>query len=293
MATETKHSEHNEQLLLTMRGHPSKKGEVPVALFLTAYEAMLRLMRKSAQHITGRTKNTGLEFVVAKLSHDSPLQAGIEVVSLTDKGDLARRAVARTEGVFRAINAGRGDNIPEAELELIEEITSAYSKKRVAGMKIQRFNGRASPPVLVSEKFVRNFGRLRRSEGETRCLTTITGMVESLNLHGKPFRLKVYPDIGEPVVCLLRWDPDRKEAREKALSAIGNRAAISGEALYRPDPARPDIRRPCKISADTDGIEVFKIGPNSPKLSDFRGAFPDLTGGKPTLEYLRELRGED
>ena len=296
MPPDKKKNEQNEQLLLTMQGHPSKKGDVPVSLFLSAYQAMSQLMHKSAERLTGKTRNIGLEFFVAKLSHNSPTQAGIEAV-LSQNGDslahnsLARNTIVRTEGLLRDIGAGKGDDIPAAELGLIEKITKTYSKELVAEMEFQRFNGRAYSPVEVTKEFVDNLARLR--QGELHCHTTVTGMVELLNLHGSPIQLNVYPDIGEPVRCTLDLSPEPDRAREKALHAIGNLVVISGKAHYRPSPNQPDIQRPYKISAKADDIKVLKFEPDAPDILDFRGAFPNLTDGKPTLEYLRELRGED
>ena len=297
MKPDTNNSEQREQLLLTMQGHPSKKGGVPVSLFAAAYLALAQLMGKSAERLAGKGNGAELEFVVAKLSHSSPLQAGIEAAPslphLWD-GDLAHKAIVRTEELLRAIDAGAGDDTPTAELDIIEDMTKPLLEKRgrVSMMKIQRLNGRAPPhpTVDITSQFVDNLKRIR--EAEIRGITTVVGVVEGLNLHLTPsnpfYQLWVYPDIGTRVKFQLH-----PKDKDKALQAIGKRAAITGEARYRPDTAHPLIQRPHRIDEVTH-LEIFdEPGPDSPKLSDFRGAFPNLTGGKDTLEYLRELRGED
>ena len=296
MKPDTNNSEQREQLLLTMQGHPSKKGGVPVGLFTNVYGALARLMRKSAERLTGETKNTGLDFVVAELSHNSPIRVGIEAapspsLPLLWDGDLARNTVVRTEQLFRDIDAGKGDDIPAAELELIEKMASPFSKERVSMMQIQRFNGRAYPPVEMTHRLVANLARLRQDE--IQCHTTVTGMVELLDLRNRPIRLIIHPDIGEPVRCILLDSEDSDEAYEKARRAIGNRAAVSGEARYRPMPERPDIQQPHIIHTTPGEIEVFDRKEDQGSILQFQGAFPNITGGKPTLEYLRELRGED
>lgn len=291
MKPNAKNSERREQLLLTMQGPPSENGAVPVGLFVAAYGALARLMSKSAERLAGKGKGAGLEFVVAKLSLSSPLQAGIEPAPSLRDDDLARKAVIRTEKLLRAVNAGKGDDIPAAELGLIEKMAALFSGERVSMMQVQRFNGRACAPVKMTPRLVANLARLRQDE--IWCRTTVTGMVKLLDLRGRPIRLMLHPDIGDPIRCVLRDSGDADEARKKALRAIDNRAAVTGEARYRPMPERPDIQRPHIIYAVPDGIEVFDREEDQGSILQFRGAFPNITGGKPTLEYLRELRGED
>ena len=147
--------------------------------------------------------------------------------------------------------------------------------------------------MTTNMKFADNFAHVRSHQSELHCHTTITGKAEGLNLHRNPLRLRIHPDIGESVICLLRASQEPDKDREKALHAIGNYVVISGKARYRPHPDQPDIQRPYQISAKADDIEVLKFDADAPDILNFKGAFPNLTDGKPTLEYLRELRGED
>ena len=289
MPTNPNHSEQHEQLLLTMQGLPSERGAVPAELFIPAFDALRGLMGKIAEKQTGKKKSADVRLLVAELSHSSPVRGGISVVS-TDGNGLARAITAGAEDVFLRVQGEEGDDIPNAELGFVESIVRGYRKNQLLSMKIQRMNGRASPysSVEVTPDFVESLARIRQSRQEIRCVTTIAGEVEALDLHSSRIKLKIYPEIGKPVECRFH-----QNAREKALEAIGHRAAITGEARYRPDASRPNIQIPYRIDADANGIEIFEIGPDSPKISDFMGAFPNLTGGKPTLEYLRELRGED
>ena len=293
MKPDAKNSEQREQLLLTMQGPPSENGAVPVALFVAAYGTLARLMSKSAERLAGKGKGGGLEFVVAKLSLSSPLQAGIEAAPSPRDGDdgLARKAVIRTEKLLRAVNAGKGDDTPAAELGLIEKMANLFSGERVSMMQVRRFNGRAYSPVKMTPRLAVNLARLRQDE--IWCRTTVTGMVKLLDLRGRSIRLVIQPDIGDPIRCVLRDSGDADEARKKALRAIDNRVAVTGEARYRPMPERPDIQRPHIIYAAPGDIEVFDREEDQGSILQFEGAFPNITGGKPTLEYLRELRGED
>ena len=290
MKSNAKNSGQHEQLLLTMRGPPSENGAVPVGLFVAAYGTLARLMSKSAERLAGKGKGAELEFVVAELSRGVPFQAGIEAAPSLRDGDLARKTVIRTEKLLRAVNAGKGDDIPAAELGLIEKMAGLFSEERVSMMQVQRFNGRACPPVKMTPRLAANVDRLRGRE--LGYPTSVIGRVERVNLHGV-VSLEMRPDIGEPVHCVVRDSSEPDAAREKAMRAVGKRASISGDALCRPIPGRPDVHYPYKMFADPGGIEIFDFGGKQGSILEFQGAFPNITGGKPTLEYLRELRGED
>ena len=124
---------------------------------------------------------------------------------------------------------------------------------------------------------------------EMRCHTSIIGAAESVDLHSTPIRLNIRPDTGDTVQCLVRG----ARARRLALQAAGNRVMVSGIADFRPEPCRPDIEQPYRIAVDADGIEVLRDDPEAPDILSFKGSCPNITDGKPTLEYLRELRGGD
>ena len=285
MTPETK---QNEQLLLEMQGLPSDGGKVPPDLFISAFDALRGLMEKIVEQRTGKKKSPEARLFIDELSHSSPVRGGIGVVS-TDGNGLAGAIMADAESAFLRVRDGEGDDIPDPMLQCVENIVKGYEKEQISAMKIQRLNGRASPypAVEVTRKFLQSLERIRKRE--IRGVTTIVGKVEALNLHHPSnIRLRIYPEIGQSVECRIPIGD-----KETALRAIDKRAAITGEARYRPDAVHPLILRPYRIDTEKSGIEIFEPGPNPPKISDFHGAFPNLTGGKDTLEYLRELRGED
>lgn len=290
MKPDTNNSEQPEQLLLEMQGLSDDNGQVPAGLFLLAFGALRGLMGKILERRLEEKKNQKAWLFIAELSHSRLVRGGIGVVSREVNG-LASAVMTEAESVFLRIQDGKGDDTPESELHFLEQIIAGRKKNQVSATKIQRLNGRATPysTVEITPEFIHNVERIRKAE--IRGITTVVGDVTALDLHLTPhnpfYRLQVHPGIGPPVK--FRLPP---EEREDAIRAIGKRAAITGEARYRPDFARPLVQHPYRID-EVSNLEIFDTGPTSPKLSDFRGAFPDLTGGKDTLEYLRELRGED
>ena len=285
MGEDEKIPESGERLILTMEGLPQDSGYVDLGLLVATIGACMGLMRKIAGRCA-KKKGGGLRFLTAELSHASPTVVGI--VPLATDSRVAQDSVADVDKILRQIEVGQMADIPGPEFNAVGEIIAPYEKKGIAAMSIQRVNGSANEhlPVVVTPKYLENFARGR--EEEFRGVTTVAGRVEMLNLHGDPIKLKIYPEIGDPIICNLPRD-----AKDVAMRAIGRRAAVTGKACYRADANRPGILRPYRIDAKAEKVEVFEFGPDTPQLTDFQGAFPNLTGGKDTLVYLRELRGEE
>lgn len=275
-----------ERLVVTMEGLPLHGGNIPVGVFLSVIGGLRKLMRQIAERQTGK-KGGGMEFLISDLSHSSP--ASVEISPGGDPA-IGGRVVAHAENVFVCIAKGDVENIPDPECDAVETIVAPYRNKKLNMESIQRLNGALAggyPLVNVTKKFVVNLDK--RREGELRGVTTISGKVEMIDLHSSPIKLVIYPRIGGPVAWYLP-----NNARDTAIKTIGKRVSVTGDARYRPEPDNPGVQRPYRIDGGTDKIDIFGSEEENTRLfAKLRGAFPDLTGGKDTVEYLRELRGEN
>lgn len=273
-----------ERLVLTMEEPLQQSGLFPLAAFVSAFHALQRLMREVAEEQTG-IKHGGIECYLSGLSHSSPITAGI--IPFVNKERVAKHAVVGAEKALALVADGQADDVPIRQYQAIGQIITSFNKWGVPSAKIQRRNGAAGSgyrPVVVDKNYSDIYS-LRGLEENLRDTTTISGTVEAVDLRASPVRLRIHPKIGEPVNLRLSGD-----AREIAKSAIGKRVFVSGVAYYRPDAER--FLRPYRIDAKSEQVEVFD-GKNARSLKEFRGAFPDLTDGKDTVQYLRELRGDD
>lgn len=257
-------NESRERLVLTMEGLPSQGGDIPVSAFVSVVQGLQMLMRKVAERQTGK-KGGGMEFLISNLSHSSP--ASVEIVPGGDSA-IAGKVVADTEYSLLLVAKGQTADIYAPEYNAIKKIVTPCEKGAMTMATICRANGSAKPahkPVVVDKKFIRNFVHGR--EGEMRGITTVSGMVEKLDMHALPIKLTIYPKIGIPVVWCL---PDN--AMGTALDAIGKRVMVNGDACFRPDADNPGIHRPYRIYAGADNAEILKPGKeNWRKIQELRG----------------------
>ncbi|MGI9251401.1 MAG: hypothetical protein ACR2PR_09400 [Pseudohongiellaceae bacterium] len=126
--------------------------------------------------------------------------------------------------------------------------------------------------------------------------TTISGKVIKLRepkAAGGCIMLTIDTIIGNNVL----WEINPKKA-DFAKKALGNKVVIYGVAVVAKHD-KDGIIRPIRIrmnDADTERTDIItpaQSAENHKKLMATRGSMPNLTGGKDTVEYLRELRGDD
>ena len=262
---------------------PEDGGGIPVGVFVTVVKSLEGLMAQVAKRQMGK-KGGGIKFYISALPRSSPF--GVGIVPLSNASDVAKIVIG-TENTLRLVAEEKTAGIPAPEYKTIGKMVTPVAKGELHSAIIQRANGAEldSSPICVDEKYAEIF--MRGYEGELCGITTVSGTVEGVNLHSAPVQLKVYPPIGGPFTLRLSGD-----AQKIAKKAIGKRVYVTGKAFYRPD--AENFQRPYRIDADVSQVEVFDPDDKSgPRLRDFRGKFPNLTGGRGAVKYLRELRGED
>ena len=275
--------ETRERLVLTMEGPREHSGRPSVKVFASAVEALRKLMRGVAEQQMGR-EGKQMDFLIYELRFASPIVVGV----IPDgTPTVAEQVVAAAEQSLLSVARGQTEDISALEYDAIEDISKPYKDKTLATTMIQRVNGAAVneyPSVVIDSKYIDN---LERGRARELCgATTVSGRVEGLNLHSNPIKLRIYPPIGGPVVWRLP-----KDAEKKALEVIGERVAVTGSARYRPDNKRRGIQRPYRIDAGPDRVEILGASEdNWNRIEEFRGAFPELTDGKESVAYVRELR---
>lgn len=109
----------------------------------------------------------------------------------------------------------------------------------------------------------------------------VKGHLEAINLHESANNFRIYPVVGpNRVTCHFP-----EEMRGKAVQAVDETVVVYGELQYKANAPFPD-------EIDVDDMEVIPPDDELPSLSDLRGAQPDATGGKSSVEFVREVRDE-
>lgn len=274
-----------ERLIVEMEGLPSSDGKPSLSAFISAVKALEGLINEVAKRQTGEKA----ELFIEQLSQSSP--SLVEIAHRGGNGD-AGRILADVQKNLCAVAEGKTEGILAREYDAIGKVIKPFEREKLGLLRIQRANGSTleeHPAVNVDAEYVANYNHGR--ETELCGVTTVSGLAEMLDLRPqKRIKLMIHPDIGTGVV--LRLDRNHAEAEKKALQAIGKHVSVTGDVRYRLDDK--NSQRPYRIDAAPEQIEILK--PSNKGWRDFkklRGAFPGMTGGKDSVKYVRELRGDD
>lgn len=114
---------------------------------------------------------------------------------------------------------------------------------------------------------------------EISCINTIDGKLELAGGSNRANQFKV----SNSVYCIEANFP--ADLAADAQKALGRYVSVSGRCFYRHDKLRP-------YKMDVRKMAVFPAGKSHPSFEDIRGIMPNLTGGKSSEDFVRELRDE-
>ena len=276
--------------LIVRIGALSEDSGVLVRHFRAVIDGALGLLKRAAKELAGG-QSVKSQFFVVDASHNSPYK--IEIACRSEEGaPLLFHAdnsniLRKVGGDLHSIEHGKSDDLSGAMMNDVDKFIAPIREKashRLGLLGLHFVNGKeVMAPFSVTPEFIRQFQQARARD--FLCQTAVSGRAEMIDLRGeKKIRMRITCPIGGEVTCFID-----KKLREQTKAAIDNMAVMRGMGRYRPNGFHPyqiDV-------TEEDGIEVFSPDPGAPKLSEFAGAFPGLTRGKSTEDYLREIREED
>ncbi len=113
-------------------------------------------------------------------------------------------------------------------------------------------------------------------QGKTESMGSVKGRLQGINTHDRQ-EIRIYPMAGPTVVeCKIA-----REMIQQAGAAIDRYVVVTGKKIYRPGEMFPH-------RIEVSSIELLPENP--PTWEDLRGIAPGMTGGRPSEEYVRDLR---
>lgn len=279
----------DERLIVRMDGPARDGGAILVRHFHSVMNGALGLLKQAGAELAAEKNLPKFDCFVAAARQGGPheLEIACRSVDRDAPPPPADGGVVRAvSDILRSFADQTADRLSAPMMSKVEELAApcrAGAAHRLTRLELGFVNGREiAPRFQVDAPFAERVARARGRE--FACRTTVAGRAKMLDLRrDDKIRMKVVTIWGE-TACLI--DPRLKE---RALAAMDKPAIMRGMGRYRPRDCQP---HQIEVS-DPDGIEVARADPRPIDLSSLGGAFPGLTGGKSTMEYLREIRGEE
>ncbi len=262
------------RIIFKIEGPEQNNHHLELSVFVDKTKQFLDLLKSSS-------KDSGEDnavFHVVRLSHSSPA-----TIECEPKGQhTTPSAVTAFESVRRNLDLAINEeahNLSNPVLSNMEKLAQ-FNHQKISWAEIHVISDDAEGEHIykLNDHF-REILRMARS-AEEKVISTIDGKLEQINIHKNANTFTIYTSLPHisSVACKF---PD--DLLGNVQSALGKFVSISGECTYR-----PEALAPYKINVQE--MNILPPSRDLPSLDDLCGIAPDATEGKPSEQFVRELR---
>lgn len=216
---------------------------------------------------------------VVNLSHSSPASVTCRI---THNGISDAAGVVKIGEMLTDVGSQKTEGISSDFLFAAKKLTADFTSKKIGRAQITVDEGRSKESTVLDldAKFIANIDLAIDKEYVE--ISTIDGDLEEINVHNKTYTFKIYNAGVHGKVISCQFPP---ELLDEAQKALGHGVFISGDFHYK-----AGDNTPYKI--EVSKIELLPPEEDLPSLRDLEGIAPGLTGGKSSVEFVREQRNE-
>lgn len=267
------------RITLTLQAFEGVRGDLDFSEFVPALDAVRRSLANTESLVSDSAPT--LNWMVVDLSHSSPASITIECAEkdrdLVHAGVVVGKYMEYWNDIV--VEEHIPEEIPTDKLGPFKYLTRRVREKKLQiSLSISLSNGSAHHKrrIDISEKsdIVMDYAL----EVKHQSRGSIKGMLEAANFHGDTFDVRIYPQHGAAVV---RGSIPR-EMTTQAAQALRHYVRAHGLLTYL---ARDRFASAIKI----DQLEILDEDPIA-SIGELRGSLPDMTGGIPSEDFVRDLR---
>lgn len=268
------------QITLELEGLPQEGGHLRLNDFLAQLNALKQALHSVDKAIADATDNN-IYYRVVGLSHNSPAKIVLEPVSRPrNSRDVAASVQVIHDRFFQELDAISNNQpvSPDIDNQALLNFKRLVENSGKTFAKAALYNNKAS--VLLDTSFKDRISNLLDKEYFAN--GSITGRLETINLHGRKKSFRIYPEIGPKMVVCTFTLPHLKEEAKKSLEKI---VTVRGRKAYRPN---------SNFAYRIDALEILPLKEAAQRvyLADLQGIAGPLPGNKTSVELIREVRDE-
>jgi len=267
--------EIENRISFQIEGLEKDGGDLRFNIFIQQLDLIKKALSET-QKLLSATQKTFIK--VVDLEHNSPAQIVVEITSEKAGDEIVGRQVAnKFINSFEEIEKGKyPENFTYDTFVAYKNIVSLKEKNKLREIKIFR-NGNV-PLNLddTSKKIEKIMGKDQYELG------SYTGFLDWINIHNQNI-LYIYPTSNLPKLkCTFS-----KKIKDDVIRSIGRYVTVYGEKVFKP--AVPGF---APYEMKITNIKIHREKEDLPKLSDFIGIAPNITGNKSSEDYIRDIRDE-
>lgn len=261
------------QIKLQLRAAGGDSVQLLATDFVRQMQSLLSALKHTDLSVTLGTKPS-IEYRVVGLTQNSPATVVLEAVSLPEDGPDPISVVAAFFGGLRdVITRGKAPEFLSREVfENLREMLAPIGDTVSGGFL--EYGGERIDLDVATKKAIDKV-----VETDEVSFGTVSGMVESVNIHNNANIFRLYPIIGaDRITCHF---PD--SIREHVKDSLGSYVTIFADLRYK-------WRARFPYEAYVKDLEIMPSDDGLPTFDQLRGLAKDATDGLPSVEFVRKVR---
>ena len=246
---------------------------VDASTYHTALSKLLAVLREVDGVLTHRAGASGRSVKwLIRSTHTSNPTIVIQAESTKEEVDVGRIVIGSTLTALDSLQREptRPNDLTYAAIERCQELSDLVRRDGLREIVV----GADSREAIVTGRLAENVRELVGQKSEV--LGSVEGVLEMITLRGRGY-FNVYSDVtGKATKCYFD-----SEMIDTAKDALGRRVIVTG--LIRSFPLEEG-----QEMARINSVEILPSDDDLPTPDEVMGLIPDLTGGKPSEQYLKE-----
>ena len=265
--------ETENRISFQIEGLEKDGGDLRFNVFIQQLDLIKKALSETQKLLSAAPKT----FIkVVDLQHKSPARVVVEITSESAQDVIiGKRVASKFINSFEEIEKGKyPENFTYDTFVAYKNIVSLKEKNKIKEIKIFR-NGNIP---LNLEDTTKNIEKIMGKDQYE--IGSYTGFLDWINIHNQNI-LYIYPTSNLPKLkCTFS-----KNIKDDVIRSIGRYVTVYGEKVFKP--VVPGF---APYEMNITNIKIHREKGNLPKLSDFLGIAPNITGDKSSEDYIRDIR---
>ena len=264
----------NKIISVRLKGTREDGEHVRLSDFINQLHSLSDALTQADHLVTGSEKRS-LYFRVVDLKHSSPATVVLEPVPLLlGEPDRSVAVVSKFFSSIRQIQESQDVplGIGRPLLEALRGLAAGL-RKNIRELVISTDDQSVEIDRMLEAKIAKILETEEIAEG------SISGVLETINVHNKANKFVIYPSVGpRKITCHF---PDVLIGQ--AVVSITKYIRVTGKFFYLKGDSFPH-------AVEVSGIQMLADSESLPSLGELRGIAPEATGDMDSVTFIRKIR---
>lgn len=263
----------SKKIIIRLKGVREDDEHVRLSDFVNQLHSLGDALTQVDYLVTGAEKKS-IYFRVVDLKHSSPATVVIEPVPFLGEPDRTATIVSRFFSSIKQIQESQDVplGVGRPLLEALRGL-SVGLRKNIRELVISTDDQSIEIDRMLEAKIAKILETEEIAEG------SISGVLETINVHNKANKFVIYPSVGpKKITCHF---PDSLIGQ--AVASITKYIRVTGKFYYLKGDSFPH-------AVEVSEIQLLADPENLPSLGELRGVAPDATGDMDSVAFIRKIR---